>query len=157
MGVANENNYANTLARFRRGYAALFALVDDFPEELRDAAGALGEWTPREILAHLIGWVNEAQKRLGEIEAGDRQNQHNELGDNFATFNAKSVEARAEQKWDETVAELHSTVDQFSLQAAEVAPDRAAGDPRYEEWLMGLWNDCIEHMGHLIKFVESAK
>jgi len=148
----HRTQYDQTLARFYRGYTALFALVEDFPEAKRERIGACGSWTPRQILAHLSGWVTEATQRYSVFEAGDPTSIHYDWEVDYAGFNHESVSARAGLSWDETVAELRSLVDRFHTQAQTVTVADAAIDLRYDEWLEGLWKDCVEHMGQLCRF-----
>lgn len=155
MMSVNENNFLNTLARFRRGYTALFALIDDYPEELRHKSGALGEWTPQQILMHLSSWIDEAHQQYETFDTQGALNGRSGPPQDFAALDSASVDARDGQSWDDTVNELRDAVSRFIERAVRIETDRASADPRYEEWLMGLWNDCIEHMGHLIKFSET--
>jgi hypothetical protein len=150
----NQNEiYVRTLERFRRGYNAMFALMDDFPEAKREQSGACGDWSPKQVLAHLTGWVREASKRYRDFEDGDTKDIHYNRNDDFAAFNSKSVQARAHLSWDDTVTDLRKAVHTLSLQAEDVTADRSDADPRYEEWLVSLWNDCIEHLGQLCQFI----
>ena len=148
----NRTQYDQMLARFCRGYGALFALVEDFPEAKRERIGVCGSWTPRQLLAHLSGWVAEAIHRFSVIQAGDPTSIQYDWEIDYAGFNHESVAARAGLSWDETVAELRSLVEGFHQQAQTVSAAEAAADPRYDEWLEGLWKDCVEHMGQLCRF-----
>jgi hypothetical protein len=144
--------YEQALARFRRGYFALFALVDDFPEERRDLSGACGEWTPRQVLAHLCGWLEEAENRVVQILAGDRISRQYDDDSDYAAFNAASVSQREDVTWDGLIVELKQRSDAF-YEAAKVAGAAGlADDPRVCEWVVWLWHDCVEHMGQLSRF-----
>jgi hypothetical protein len=148
-----SRQYQQALARFDRGYAAFLALIDDFPEARRGQVGACGTWTPREILAHLSGWLTEAIQRFEAFQAGDITRVQYDWQDDYAGFNRVSLAARAGLSWDETVAELRSRVGELYQRAQAVDPEDAAADLRYGEWLDALWKDCIEHLGQLCRFV----
>ncbi len=148
-----QTSYNNSLARFRRGYTALFALMDDLPEELRERSGACGEWSPKQILAHLSGWIVEASQRYRDFEAGDPTRRTYDWDTDYAIFNAQSVTEREHLSWDDTLTDLRKAVHSFSLHAEQVTPEQADADARYEEWLIALWNDCVEHMGQLCRFI----
>ena len=146
----HPTDYDEALARLHRGYAALLALVEDFPEEKREQPGACGSWTPRQVVAHLSGWLTEALTRYKAIQAGDPTNVHYDWQTDFAGFNQESVAARAGLNWDDTVAELRTLEGAFYDQAQAVT----TADTRYDEWLDGLWKDCVEHMGQLMRFAD---
>lgn len=141
-----------TIARLQRGYAALFALVDDFPEARRDRPGACGEWSPRQTLAHLSGWLVEAAERFTAIRRGDRTNKQYDRDGDHAGFNHASVKARAGLSWEETVAELRQAFDAFIAVADTVPAEDVHNEPRYVEWLDFLWAECVAHMGQLSRF-----
>lgn len=141
-----------SLARLQRGYTALFALVDDFPEHRRDEPGACGEWSPRQILAHLSGWMVEAAARFAAIQAGDRANVQYDVDGDHAAFNRESVNARAALTWDETVDDLRSSFATFTTVAGALPAAALVADARYREWLDWLWKDNVEHMGQLCRF-----
>lgn len=145
-----------SLARLQRGYSALLALVDDLPEGMRDQPGACGDWSPRQLLAHLSGWLMEANSRYLAIKAGDRIDRQYDADADHAAFNQESVASRAALSWDETVADLKASLETFVAEAQATPRDRMADDERYGEWLDWLWKDCVEHMGQLCRFVLSG-
>lgn len=153
MTGTETHSYTRSLDRFRRGYNALFALLDDLPDSLREKSGACGDWTPKQVLAHLSGWVREANQRYFDFTAGDMSNREYDQNDDWALFNSQLVQERAHLNWEDTVEDLRQAVHLFSLHADQVNLELAAQDSRYEEWLVGLWNDCVEHMGQLCQFI----
>jgi hypothetical protein len=143
------------LARLQRAYVALFALIEDFPEQKRELPGACGDWSPRQTLAHFSGWLVEASERFQAIQAGDRTNRQYDRDGDHAGFNHASVKARAALSWDETVAELRQVFDQFVAVVQSIPEAALASDARYGEWLDTLWEDCVEHMAQLCRFILS--
>jgi hypothetical protein len=153
----STSSFSQSLARLRRGYIALFALLEDYPEGLNELPGACGTWSPRQILAHLSGWLSESERRYGDFDRGDTQKVRYNHDDDFAEFNRHSVESRAHLDWVETLKDLQVNYQRFVSRADKVPTQQAGADPRYEEWLHGLWEDCIMHLGHLCQFMEAKR
>src|SRR5690606_19496856 len=83
----------NAIQEFDSTYAEMFALVEQYPAELRTQSGACGTWSAREVLAHFSGWLVEVQRRYDGYDAGDSQ----KVQYDFDEFNARSVNARTGQ------------------------------------------------------------
>lgn len=138
------------ISEFRVAYEDLLTLVDQYPAARREAAGACGEWSARQVLAHCSGWIVEAQRRYDGYDAGDSQ----KVEYDFDEFNAGSVSARANQSWGETVAELRTLATAFVERAGAIPAETAATETRYAGWLDALSEDCREHTEQLRVFAE---
>jgi hypothetical protein len=137
---------AESLAKPRASYEALGTLIEAYPSEKRERPGACGVWSPKAVLAHLSGWLVEAQRRYHLFDAGVRGNQR---------YDAQSVSARAAWTWEQTCAGLHARLHTLIAHAEGIAPETVARDPRYQEWLDGLASDCIVHTKQLREFREA--
>lgn len=146
------NDLRAVINDFRGAYDDLFALVDQFPVNKTEQPGACGDWSARQVLAHLSGWVTEAQKRFDAYNAEDKGSVHYDWDE----FNARSVSDRAHLSWDETASETRNLVAAFEKQAEAVPAARATADGRYREWLVGLADDCHDHTTGLRDFVETT-
>lgn len=135
------------LATFDASYRALFALLASYPASLREKNGACGLWSPRQVLAHLSGWLVEADRRYDNYAAGDTKAVHYD----FDSFNAASVNARAALSWTKTVDELQTLHQAFSARARGLSDDQVA-DGRHTQWLEALDEDCREHYEQLHSF-----
>ncbi len=60
---------SEVLWRWRRAASAFLALVEGIPAELRERAGACGDWSVRDVVAHCAGWEWEGARRLRLIAA----------------------------------------------------------------------------------------
>ncbi|GMQ78615.1 MAG: hypothetical protein BMS9Abin02_1138 [Anaerolineae bacterium] len=71
---------------------------------IREKKGACGEWSPKDIVAHLVGWDTEAVYFLGLFAngTGDTYDYSFDIDD----FNASSVKSREKLSWDEVIHEL---------------------------------------------------
>lgn len=146
------DDYDAARLHFQRAYENLFDLLGNYPEELREQAGACGDWSPRETLAHLSGWIAEAHVRYSDFAAGDESDI--EYGD-VDVVNAASVAARRFQDWNATVLELRGLVQDMLSRSEAVLPRITANDHRYGEWLHALAADCEDHHEQLYQFAES--
>jgi uridine phosphorylase len=128
--------------RFTVAYDALFALLDDYPIDKRTQTGACGRWSPKEILAHMCGWVDEAVLHFDAFDAGTvRDVKYKDID----AVNDQFVESCASFSWDEIVARLR--------EGAVKLPKRAKSKPRYSMWLAQLARDCENHSNHLRDFL----
>ena len=154
MSAHEQITYQERMDRLDRAYRAFFALVDDYAEDRHELTGACGDWSARQVMAHMAGWLVEAVQRYDAFERGesgsvDYDNEH----DN-ARFNQASVDQRAALNWEQTLQDLRQSYDRFVVRARQIAnPDQ---DPRYANWQQGLWQDCIEHLGQLTRFHDPA-
>lgn len=134
--------------------AAYDALISDLaavPAERRDEPGFCGEWSARQLVAHLAGWHYEAIRRYAEIVAGDTLNREYDED----AFNAVQVEARDHLTWEQTLEDLREAMDIFRAQA-ENLPGTGTRDFRYAEWLRGLTADAEEHHAQVAAWLAEA-
>lgn len=138
--------------QFEHAYTTLLNLIEAYPADKRERPNACGYWSPKEILAHLAGWLVEADTRyrLYEKDSNPAPKHYDDLD----TFNRESVEARAPMTWQEQVNELRANYHLIQHHAASVAA--RAGTPfiGYVEWLESLAQDCTEHTEELRAFLE---
>jgi hypothetical protein len=138
-----------SLEGFQSAYKDLYHVVTHYPLDLRIEPGACGIWSPREILAHLSGWLVEAEARyrLYEKEPEPAPKRYD-----YDTFNAESVEARADLTWDETLNELRANHATLLAHLDRVMARTAEPYRGYAGWLDALARDCREHTDQLRAF-----
>jgi uncharacterized damage-inducible protein DinB len=83
------------VVRFREGRSELFAALEDLSEkELTDIA-VVGDWTVRDVLAHILAWEEVAVQRLELVAAGRaseiRWVRDEEVDDTNARFHRESL------------------------------------------------------------------
>lgn len=82
--------------------------------DLYEKSGACGEWSPRQVVAHIIGWDVEAVHYLARF-ASDNGESYNPNFD-VDEFNARSVGKRVDSSWEACLAELsraHAAIQQI--------------------------------------------
>lgn len=123
------------------------ALLDDYPPEKRTQSGACGAWSPREIIAHLTGWLKEAAHSYYCI--ADGRNAPISY-DGSQHVNDPSVRQRLDLSWELAVAELLGTTAIFLYQARQLISDD--NDARYTQWLDTLIQEFHHHTEDLQRF-----
>jgi hypothetical protein len=58
----------------------LMGVATRLPPELRDKNGVCGEWSPREVIAHMVGWDKEAMYFLSLFADGRGDTYHGMKG-----------------------------------------------------------------------------
>ncbi len=106
-------NKAQLLARLDRAWTALLAAYAHLPEAALLAPGVTGDWSVRDIIAHVTWWEEEALKHLPHILAGERPPRYSVTYGGIDAFNAQMTELRRElslaevlRRRDETHARL---------------------------------------------------
>jgi hypothetical protein len=152
MSDATDENTPlhDALTRFEAAYQQFLAEADSYPDAKHTASGACGEWSPREILAHMAGWLHEAQRRFRRYGKGT-----GDIRYNTDAFNEVSLWQRRNDDYSKILAELKT-------ESAKVADtirglsERQKDDDRYREWLDALGNDARNHLNDLQTFREQA-
>ncbi len=145
------NAFARSRDDFRQAFEALLRLMETYPVSHRERSGVSGWWSPRQVMNHFSGWMEEAERRYNMFDAGipgDMTYHHD-------AFNATSIQARDHNSWAEALAELRERFYTLMRRASELAPEKALRDRRYREWLEGLADDCQRHLPELRAFLEA--
>ena len=69
---ADSNRGDRLLATLERRWSELLASYDDLPDEELSETGVVGEWSVKNLIAHVSIWEMEAVKHLPVIAAGKR-------------------------------------------------------------------------------------
>ena len=93
---------AQLLKRLGRAWEALRASYAGLPEPDLLEPGVTGDWSARDIIAHVTWWEEEALKHLPRILAGGRPPRYSTTYGGIDSFNAQM----AEQRRDLTLAEV---------------------------------------------------
>lgn len=93
-----------TAARFRADVDRLLRCVSTLSPEEQESA-LYGNWTVKDLLAHVAAWDRELVRGLDQLLAGRRPAFP---GYNEAAFNAQAIEASRLLSFDDVLAELRS-------------------------------------------------
>src|SRR3990172_10171718 len=97
-----------TVARFRADMERLLAVCSRTPEERRDIP-IYGDWTVKDVLAHIAAWDRELARGVDELLTGQLPTfvrYATRAGE--AAFNARAVEASRALPFPAVLAELRT-------------------------------------------------
>lgn len=115
-------------------------LVEATPPHRRTEGGICGDWSAREVVAHINGWLIEALRRFPRYARGTGDVQYD-----IDNFNAVSVRQRKDHTWDQLVDELRESTRQLLEAADNIPPARRESDRRYANWLSIMEKEAINH------------
>jgi len=133
------------LAQIEADHADLARLLGRLSDDEAARPHRLGDWSAKDILAHLIGWEAKGIEALTAI-ADERTP---EKAPETDPFNAASVQDRHGASWAELRAEFDRT-NCTLLDAARALPEAAWQRRRTTFWLRGVTIDHYqEHRTHV--------
>jgi phosphoribosyl 1,2-cyclic phosphate phosphodiesterase len=136
--------------RLARAFDVFHKVASQLDPAVRDRAGVCDSWSPKDVIAHLIGWDLEAARRLWAFKAGPTEDPTYDL----AAFNAGSVVARQYLSWDEILAELQTAQQTLREAIAALGEEDVAREPRISEWVAGRSSDYEEHTAQLRQWLQ---
>ena len=131
--------------RLAAAFVTFLAVASRLDPAARERAGVCGVWSPKDMVAHLIGWDFEAARRLRAFVAGPTV----DITYDLDAFNAGSVVARQYLSWEQILAELQAARQTLQEAIAAVTDDDVAREPRIAAWVAGRSDDYEEHTAQL--------
>ena len=113
--------------------ALLLDRVESFTRAVRDLPddlylGGPGRWTPRDVVAHLVGWNRYVIEGSRQIQAGELPFYDLDPGEDFANVNAVHIRDHPSRDRGELLGELRASADELVAFLRELEPDRWARD-----------------------------
>ncbi len=96
--------------------------VEGFSDEEMQEPGVVGDWSVKDILAHVTTWEEEALKHLPEIAAGTPQQRYKDVYGGLDAFNALKFEENRGRSLDEVRTRLTSSHEEL-VQYLETVPE----------------------------------
>ncbi len=93
--------------------------------------GVTGEWSVKEILAHVTTWEQEALKSLPVILEGGRLPRYSVLYGGIDAFNALTTEQKRKLSLDEVLAEMEETHRQLIALIQQAPETEVARETRF--------------------------
>ncbi len=131
--------------RLATAFADFLAACDQLDPGLYEQGTIDGQWSLRDVVAHLTGWDHEATERFWRFLAGPTE----PVTYNINEFNARSVAARQHLTYSQAVKELRSVHRGFEEAIAAVQPEDLAEQSGFVEWLTELSKHYEEHTAQL--------
>ena len=122
-------------------YSAFLAVAGQLPAEKRMEPGVCGEWTPKQVMDHLIGWDTSLKSLIVETDAFVPP-------EDVDQFNADSIAVRKQATWSRSASEIRSNFQELS----QLLPTVQAEMPIYRHvvrWLPGRIADYQMHTSQL--------
>lgn len=115
-------NREQLIRKIEKAWADLQASYAGLSETEMNRPGVTGEWSVKDILAHVTTWEEEALKSLPIIQRGERPERYSVLYGGIDAFNAQMAEQKRELTLEQVMAELEATHRRL-LELVKNAPD----------------------------------
>lgn len=127
--------------RLNTTFARFVQVAKQLDPALHYQIGSGGEWTPKDVVAHLIGWDKALLTFIMDPEKFVPPNDIDE-------FNAHSVNTREKDKWPQVMVELEATFLNLSQAIMTVTPQMRIY-ARVKSWLLGRIEDYELHTSQI--------
>jgi hypothetical protein len=127
-------------------YARFFQVATALEPAKHNQPGVCGDWSPKEVVAHLTGWDKSVQEFIADPDGFDPPY-------DVDTFNAKSVSERQHLSWDESIDELQAGFRGLQKVVSTVTADMRIYN-RISEWLKLRREDYDLHAGQLQDWIQ---
>ncbi len=97
------------LDKLESTWSAFRASWEGLSPEQMEQPGVAGEWSVKDILAHVTTWEEESLKHLPLIAAGERPGQYRQLYGGIDAFNAQMAAAKQGLTLAEVLRQLDET------------------------------------------------
>lgn len=139
------SDFQEALEYFHRSFGEFITVARKIRLEDRERGGVCGVWSPKQVVAHLAGWLWEEPDYICKLirDPGFNQNYDDD------EFNARSVAERADWDWDKTLADFLASYRNYE----EVISELMVANP--PDWrpvtsiLEVMAEDFDLHRGHL--------
>lgn len=144
------SDFEEQLQNFEEAYTTFINLVETYPFDLQTKSGACGEWSAREVVAHINGWFIEAQRRYRRYAKGTGNIEYN-----IDAFNQVSLWLCRDKDYEQLVDELKTLSTELAQMARDVPDVYRERDHRYAEWLEAMAREAQTHGDQLRAFAEA--
>ncbi len=130
--------------RFAIVSADFLALASHANADRTDEPGVCGEWSARQMVAHMAAWDWEGERHFRELHSGTAGQTYD-----VEAFNMAAVEERRGQTWEETLDELRRANMTFAASLANVSAGDRETNPQYATWLGAIVGHYEEHTAQI--------
>ena len=135
-------NRERLLNRLETAWSELKASYADLSESQLTKPGVTGDWSVKDILAHVTTWEAEALKYLPDILAGKKPPRYSVLYGGIDAFNARMAEEKRGLSLSEVLAQLEATHRELLDQVHSAPEGQFARETR---WRRRLRLDTYSH------------
>ncbi len=124
-------------------------IVQSLDKSIATKPGVCGEWSAREVVAHLSGWDKEVMRQFDLFLDGlDKAIEHD-----IDEFNKQSVKEREHLSWNDTINELKKAHQQFYRKAKSIPEAEISNNDEYRDWMEVQIEHYIHHIKQLKEWV----
>jgi uncharacterized protein (TIGR03083 family) len=145
-------------ARFEKLLERLKAARDEFKasyegltEEQMLEPGVTGDWSVRDLIAHVTWWDEEAIEHLPAVLHGHRAPKYSDLYGGIDAFNTRRTEERSEQSLAEVLDAFESTHERLIAYLRSTPVDEIVGQTRFRRRLR------LDTYGHYPEHTEQIR
>lgn len=152
---------AELMQRIEADWARLQKSLDGLTEEQMHTPGVVGEWSIKDILAHITAWQTRLITALFKIEKGFAPDT-TEGGKTVDQLNAQWYREMKDRPFEQVWDDLESSYDQI-LRRLENFSDKDLFDPKRYKWMKGesferyIAGDSYEHYVEHAEQIEAWK
>lgn len=147
-----------SIANFDRSLTGLVDCIKSLNEGL--FLSQLGNWSPRDIVAHLIGWNSHIVKGCKQIQDGDLPFYDIDPGDDYCNVNAAIIERISSTDKEELLAELAVSAENLKNYMRAISPEDYTRDfgVRHKDEVITIgdtFDELIDDYDHHITQIEA--
>ena len=134
--MPNNSVKDQVLDLLRDAQAAELSFIGELSDSERNAIGTAEKWEAKDIVAHIIFWLECASVRLAAVARGETPPSFND----YERLNAENFEARRNRSWPDVIGDLNRSTEKL-LSQVQGFSDTELLDPKHYDWLNGrrLW------------------
>ena len=143
--MASEDQLKGLLRRLDKAWAELQGSYVGLAETELTEPGVAGDWSVRDILAHVTTWEEEALKYLPLIAQGGRPPRYATYG-GIDAFNARMTEQKRSLSLSEVLRQLDETHSRLIDLVQSAPADQLGGKTRWRRRLrLDTYGHYLEH------------
>ena len=143
-------DFQEALEEFHQNYADFLAATRKIRPEDRDRNGVCGIWSPKQVVAHLSGWLREERENIQKLMENPRY--HKEYDED--EFNAQSVADRAGMDWDQTLNDFIDAYRDFEKEIANITIANLSDWKPVQRTLKILAGDFVLHRNQFEEWLD---
>jgi hypothetical protein len=150
-------NKVELIQRIETDWARLQASLDGLSEEQLHTPGVVGEWTIKDVLAHIAAWQTRLISAMFKAERGLAPDM-TEPGMTVDKLNAQWYREMKDRSFDQVWEDLDASYHQI-LARLENWPEKDLFEPKRFKWMKGepferyiagdSYEHYVEHAGHI--------
>jgi hypothetical protein len=141
-----SSNKEELLNEAAREYKAFYEILQGLNEEHLNETAALGEWSIKDVVAHIVGWHREIGPALERLARGDKPVPEGVDYDDVDAWNARFVTVLRDKPVSEVLLDLDRSHEYF-MHVANAVPE-ARFQPGRTAWKLVDLNSAHHYREH---------